>query len=118
MDALTHEQLEALELQMREQRDRLRALLDHTRDDDAPVALDLPIGRVSRIDAIQQQKMAAATRQSYARQLRELEAALDRLDRGAYGECADCAEPIAYKRLRARPEARLCLECQEDREQA
>lgn len=116
MDSLTNEQLETLEARMQEQRERLRDLLQQSEESSAPVDLDLPIGRVSRVDAIQQQKMAEATRAAYARQLRELDAAVDRLRRGAYGECAECAEPIAYKRLLARPEARLCLECQEERE--
>ena len=46
-------------------------------------------------------------------QLREVEQALDRLDRGEYGCCLECEEPIAAKRLRAVPWTRYCLSCQE-----
>jgi DnaK suppressor protein len=116
MEAPTPEQLESLFAKMCEERDRLRRLIEQTRDDAAPVALDLPIGRLSRIDAIQQQKMAEARRTGYAKGLEALEAAIARFERGTYGECLECGETIAYKRLRARPEALLCLECQEDRE--
>ncbi len=46
-------------------------------------------------------------------QLRMVEEALDRLDSGDYGTCANCEEPIPTKRLRALPWARYCVACQE-----
>ena len=46
-------------------------------------------------------------------QLRMVEEALDRLDSGDYGTCANCEEPIPAKRLRALPWARYCVACQE-----
>jgi hypothetical protein len=48
--------------------------------------------RLSGIDTIQQQKMAEATRQSYAGRLRGPENALARLGRGEYGECQEDRE--------------------------
>lgn len=42
-------------------------------------------------------------------ELREVQAARLRLDQGRYGLCDTCEEPIPLPRLRARPEARLCL---------
>ncbi len=41
----------------------------------------------------------------------EIEAALQRLDAGAYGRCERCQEAIAEERLEARPVARTCLRC-------
>lgn len=43
---------------------------------------------------------------------REIEAALVRLETGAYGRCVDCGEPIEPRRLRAVPWAARCLGCQ------
>jgi DnaK suppressor protein len=45
--------------------------------------------------------------------LRDLEAALRRLDTGGFGVCQGCEEPIAAKRLEAVPWARFCVACQE-----
>jgi DnaK suppressor protein len=45
--------------------------------------------------------------------LRNLEAALDRLARGAYGTCPSCHEPISPKRLEAVPWAEFCVRCEE-----
>jgi DnaK suppressor protein len=45
--------------------------------------------------------------------LRELEAAVRRLDGGAFGLCEGCGEPILEKRLDAVPWATFCIPCYE-----
>jgi len=44
--------------------------------------------------------------------LREIRAALARLDHDAYGRCGNCGQPIDPRRLQAVPHATLCLACQ------
>ena len=46
--------------------------------------------------------------------LREVRAALARIDEGAYGRCLQCDDAISPKRLAAVPWASLCIKCQED----
>jgi RNA polymerase-binding transcription factor DksA len=41
----------------------------------------------------------------------EVEAAMQRLERGTYGTCERCGQPIAWARLEARPAARTCIRC-------
>lgn len=65
MDDLTPEQIEELRVVLEELRDNLKRLLDSTREGAKPVDLDEPIGRLTRIDAIQQQKMTTANRRSF-----------------------------------------------------
>ncbi|MEU1039092.1 TraR/DksA family transcriptional regulator [Streptomyces sp. NPDC005551] len=49
---------------------------------------------------------------SRARQyLEELDGALERLERGAYGSCDTCGEVIPAERLEVRPAARTCVRC-------
>lgn len=48
--------------------------------------------------------------------LREIEAALKRLEAGRYGLCEGCEVSIPERRLRALPWARFCLECAERRQ--
>jgi len=43
--------------------------------------------------------------------LREIALAVERLDRGSYGKCERCGEPIAPDRLEARPVVRTCIVC-------
>jgi DnaK suppressor protein len=48
--------------------------------------------------------------------LRMVNAALERLDSGDYGECSDCGEQITRKRLQALPWAERCVRCAEKQE--
>ena len=82
-----------------------------------PVDLDEPIGRISRVDAMQQQKMVAENRQAAQARRRLVEAALSRIEEEQYGECLSCGEEIDPRRLEAHPEAAFCVECQGRREQ-
>lgn len=47
-----------------------------------------------------------------AEELREVEAALERLRDGEYGACSTCGERISYARLQVMPEAKRCALCQ------
>jgi DnaK suppressor protein len=76
------------------------------------VALDQQsVGRLSRMDALQQQAMARATHERRARERRALSAALARLDSGEYGYCDACGEAIATRRLEHNPAITLCIDC-------
>ncbi|MDA1312318.1 MAG: TraR/DksA family transcriptional regulator [Acidobacteria bacterium] len=46
--------------------------------------------------------------------LREIEAALARMESDEYGTCPECEEPISMKRLHAIPWAHYCVPCQEE----
>lgn len=48
---------------------------------------------------------------SAVQELRQIDAALQRIDLGTYGLCKVCEEPIAGKRLEALPFATRCIEC-------
>ena len=52
-------------------------------------------------------------KQTDAKILRAIEEALVKIDKGTYGVCRDCGEPIAEARLRAIPWARVCIKCKE-----
>ena len=44
--------------------------------------------------------------------IKEIHAALQRLDEDEFGMCETCGEPIADKRLQVKPTTRLCIRCQ------
>ena len=48
--------------------------------------------------------------------LKKIDRALKKLDDGEFGICEECEEPISVKRLKARPETTLCINCKEDQE--
>ena len=49
-------------------------------------------------------------------ELREIDAALERLEKGAFGSCEVCKKPIPRSRLKIIPYARLCIECKRGEE--
>ena len=48
--------------------------------------------------------------------IKKIVSALRRIESGDYGYCDNCGDEISIKRLQARPESRLCLECQSTKE--
>ena len=80
----------------------------------ATVMLDQSsFGRLSRMDALQQQAMAQNSRQRTEDELRRIEAALRRCEDGSYGYCIRCDERIDPRRLELYPTAGLCIACAE-----
>jgi len=75
------------------------------------VDLDLPIGRLSRVDALQQQAMAEAEHRRAAQRLDAVQAAISFFEEGDYGFCKACGEDMPWGRLKARPETPLCVPC-------
>jgi DnaK suppressor protein len=57
-------------------------------------------------------EVAAAVVERRARQLDEVNRALEDIDAGRYGVCRDCGEPIAAARLKVLPFATRCVRCQ------
>lgn len=48
--------------------------------------------------------------------MKKIDAALERIDKGTYGECLDCGADIETDRLLARPTATMCICCKEEQE--
>lgn len=69
------------------------------------------IGRLSRMDALQNQAMAKAQQARRDAETQRLTAALARIEDGSFGTCEDCGEDIAPKRLELDPGATRCISC-------
>ena len=89
--------------------DRLDALGAEGRE---PVTLQQDsVGRLSRMDAMQQQAMAKAEERRRHAERARIKAALVRLDEGEWGYCAKCGEDIAEGRLTNDPSVARCVGC-------
>lgn len=69
------------------------------------------VGRLSRIEALQNQGLTQNLQEREQLKLREVSEALQRLDEGSFGVCSDCNAPIQFERLLVFPEARTCCGC-------
>ena len=80
---------------LEQERADLRRLAEATEGDAKPVELDqTKVGRLSRMDAMQVQAMAAEAER-----------------RREYGYCTACGDEISAKRLDSDPAAPLCIAC-------
>jgi DnaK suppressor protein len=43
--------------------------------------------------------------------IKKVKKALERIDRGSFGICESCGEPISIQRLKARPVTTQCIDC-------
>lgn len=111
---LTNEQIQDRRKTLERLADELARLLDATKEGTQVVDLDEPIGRLTRMDAIQQQHVSAANRRSIDLRLRQVAQALEAIKRDEYGLCRRCDDTISYARLEARPESPYCLDCQDE----
>ena len=116
MDELSQQQCSELHQALLTLRTELRNLLENSSNGAQPVSLDVPIGRLSRMDAMQQQSMVQANRRTTQTRLTRIEASLRRHANDEYGFCAGCEEDIGYARLKAQPEAPFCIDCQSSKE--
>jgi DnaK suppressor protein len=107
------------EARLAEFRQRIETLLTELQGDDtrgqsgqATVELDQQaIGRLSRMDALQNQAMAKAGQARRQATRTRLKAALTRIDEGEFGHCEDCGDEIATGRLELDPAATRCISC-------
>ncbi|MCP3689007.1 MAG: TraR/DksA family transcriptional regulator [Gammaproteobacteria bacterium] len=114
---LNDAELEQLKKLLAEQKQTIEQQLKQAKANTQPVTLDQQsVGRVSRIDAIQQQQMAVANQQQLMQQLHAANNSLKRIAENVYGLCLECAEPIGFDRLQVKPYAAYCLVCQSDKE--
>lgn len=73
------------------------------------------VGRVSRMDAMQQQALSLDHLARLRQRRRKLQAALPRIEEGSYGLCCQCAAPLDAARLQADAAAVFCADCAAER---
>ena len=82
-----------------------------------PVELDQTrMGRLTRMDALQAQAISVVLKNRRQVQLKQVSAALERIEKDDYGWCTDCGGCIDAKRLEFDPTALFCIACAEKAE--
>ena len=111
---MNSEQVRFAESRLRDLRDELLLEAKQAEEGTAPVELDQArIGRLSRMDEMQQQAMALELNRRREIQLKRIKGAFLRLEKGTYGDCASCGETIDAKRVDLDPTVFFCIACAE-----
>ena len=98
------------------QQQELTALEQTGAEAAAVVELDQArVGRLSRMDALQDQALSQERKRRREIQLQKIAAALRRIEQRDYGYCSECGDEIAFERLQFDPTLTLCFNCANDR---
>lgn len=76
-----------------------------------PVAPDVAIGRVSRMDAINNKSVNEASLRQAEQKLKKLKFVLSKIDTKEFGTCLKCKREIPLGRLMIMPESMYCVNC-------
>lgn len=97
---------------LEQKRSELENLREISQDAREAVELDQQsVGRLSRMDAMQQQAMAKAQERSRSLDLQRIEMAYRRINDDEYGYCGNCDDEIPDGRLKIDPMAERCVKC-------
>lgn len=76
-----------------------------------PIPLDASIGRVSRMDAINNKTINESSLREKQQQIKKLERALENSESDKFGICTKCGEEIPFGRLEYMPHTTRCVNC-------
>jgi DnaK suppressor protein len=115
MEALDGAALAALRSALESERETLRREIsaEGGAPDSGDLGMDLERGFADSAHATAERARVVAVLERLRRNLREVNAALERIDRGTYGRCERCGRAIGRERLEALPSARLCITCKQ-----
>lgn len=86
-------------------------LIGEYREMTRPVAPDDAIGRISRMDAINNKSVNEASLRQAEQKLKNLQRVLSQLGTPEFGICLKCRKPIPIERILYRPESLYCVNC-------
>jgi len=90
---------------------RVRVLRKEEQED----AVELPADGLDAARSLEDVETDAGLIERCEYRLKEIDAALSRLERGRYGICEKCRQEIPVERLKAVPFAAYCIDCQQKR---
>lgn len=114
--ALQPEQIKKFKQALEERRRALIKQAQSTLSSDMVLSTD---DRFDEVDQASSEYMQAFNFRLRGREsflLQKINLALEKIAKNTYGICEECDEPISIKRLQARPEAPLCIQCKEAQE--
>jgi len=94
--------------------DRIRETkekIEHLKELTKPVAPDNAIGRLSRMDAINNKTINDASLRENIKKLQKLERAMQNIEKEKLGSCSKCGQEIAFGRLKFMPWTTKCVKC-------
>ncbi len=108
---MTKEERSELLLKINEKIIQAQAEIAHLEETTKPIAPENSLGRISRMDAINNKGVAEAALRSSQKKLNKLKLASSMIDQAGFGKCTMCKNKIATARLMYMPESQRCINC-------
>lgn len=86
-------------------------LIEEYKERTKPISPDNSLGRLTRMDAINNKSVVEASLRQTEDKLMNLYRALDKLGTKDFGICLECKKPIPEERLIFMPESLYCVKC-------
>ena len=101
----------ALQIKIESELSRLRSEISELEIVTKPISPENAIGRISRMDAINNKSVNEATLRAKKVELLKLEKAIAKIDDPKFGICVRCGKPIPEGRIMLMPGATRCVSC-------
>jgi len=108
---MTSEEKTQVKAYLKKSKTKLLIHIEELEELTQPIEPDCAIGRVSRMDAINNKSVNEAALVTAKDKLKNINLALERIDDKEFGICVQCGEPIPIQRLIIMPESSRCVAC-------
>lgn len=110
---MKNDQVEKIRKRLTALRDEIRKIIEWK---DTTSGGDGAMDEIDQANELIEKEMGFVMSNNMMANLKEVEEALDRIEKNRYGKCLHCGEEISPKRLEVLPFARYCVPCQEKME--
>ena len=108
---MTKEQKQEIKQRIDSELEKTRSSVDEYREQTKPIAPENAIGRVSRMDAINNKSVVEAALRKAEEKLNKLLLVQDKIDDDDFGLCLRCGKEIPIGRILLMPQSRNCVGC-------
>lgn len=108
---MTDQQKEELQSIIEDKIHETEKEIEHLEELTKPIAPDNAIGRLSRMDAINNKTINDAALRENRKKLKKLQRAKENSGKDKFGLCSKCGEEIAFGRLKFMPWTTRCVKC-------
>ena len=115
---MTTAQKEALKTIVKELHINILEEIKELEEKTQPIAPDCSLGRLTRLDAMQEKSINESILAKARIRLKKIEFTLGKIDHEDYGSCTICDEEIPYERLCVMPESTICVTCSNERDKS
>ena len=108
---MNKEAKQEIKKRIQEELKKTQLSIDDYKESTKPISPENAIGRVSRMDAINNKSVVEAALRKAKEKYSKLKLVLDKVDDSDFGLCIRCGNPIPIGRILLMPQSRLCVSC-------